>query len=114
MHLRKIFSQRLIAFFVLFALAFSQIAISAHAVVHQDHAVSMAHNGDHKDGEPKSGKRKCPECLLTKVFQTALTVDAGLRFDPFISVPPPAATSLSISTAKSPEYGARAPPFFLV
>ncbi len=113
-------SKRLITCLALFALIFSQISIVKHALQNSDRVFSIAafdviFDHDQKHDDKHHSKHKCPECLLTKSFQSALTSDGS--FDFYIPV-----SLESYSFAKNDvvqniipaNYRPRAPPAFLI
>lgn len=108
-------SKRLIAFLLLFALAYAQIAISSHAVVHSDHATHItASDTDHQD-DRQHNKHECPECLLTKFFQSALTVDERVDINvSALSAVLIRASNDCVAGINCAQYNPRAPPAFLI
>ncbi len=120
MSMKSCTSKRLIASLVLFALIFAQISIAKHALQHPDHAFSVAvsdvvsdHDQNHDDKH--HSKHKCPECLLTKSFQSAFTADSSFDFNVLVSLQTYSFAKNDVAqTVIAANYQPRAPPAFLI
>jgi hypothetical protein len=106
-------SHRLIAFLILLALVFSQLAMSVHAAIHSDH-ISVAGYEHDKSSPSKSTKHKCSECLFAKVMHAGW---ASAELQILVSFFQKLSLSLSASNlilnAQRADYQSRAPPIFL-
>jgi hypothetical protein len=119
MSFKRVYTKRLTAFLILFALIFSQIAISSHAAVHPDHSYSVASSDtarDHdKHDEQHHDRNKCPEYLLAKSLQSATSTGQALDLGVFVSSERYSFTNKDFAgRVGNAEYEARAPPIFLI
>ncbi len=107
-------TKRLTALLLVFALVFSQLAISAHNVMHPAHNVAGIMQDVDQDHEEING-HECPEYILQKLFQSAQTADGSLELDVFplaqAGILPETPHLQSITNRV---YQARAPPVFLI
>ncbi len=116
-----------IAIVALLALMIGQIALAHHSAVHIDHGFSQAqemvishddhhHNSDNDHNHNQDHKKhECPECLLTKSYQTAfynapLSLFLAVENNNLILPKQSLIVSRSYYNPNSP----RAPPVFLI
>ena len=112
--------RRLSALCMFMTLLFAQVATAHHSAVHLDHAISVVSysseiESDHEQDHQKTLRHVCPECLLSKSLNVALSVtdvsDAYISFETL-------ETSIENDTvyaAYLTKYThARAPPSFLI
>ena len=114
---------RLIAFFVLFALVFAQIAVSVHSVTHPDHIISVAFAANHIDNNKNQHndlpqkKDKCTICLLAQLLHNVLfqLVNVTADFDAVLTIQDNLPNAVTIYQSVSFNiYAPRGPPTFLV
>lgn len=114
MHFRKF-----ISLWALLALMLGQIALAQHSASHIDHGISFeltsSGNDEHHHHQEDSKKHQCPECVLTKSFQTAFyNISTALSFAINIEILTPAQQDLLISINHYKAQNPRAPPVTLI
>lgn len=116
MSFKRVYTKRLTAFLLLFALIFSQISISSHAAIHPDHSYSVgSYDTKYSHDDKHHSKHKCPECFLTKAFQNALAADSSFDFGALLYLQAYAFAQKDVAeTFVTANYQPRAPPTFLI
>lgn len=105
-----------IAFILLLALALGQYSFAHHNAVHFDHGSEEIHIiGDQDQNDHSSSRHECPECLASKLFQSAFynSVSSALQNPVFVTNEYGFQIGFYRS-AKTVTYNPRAPPFFLI
>lgn len=110
--------RKLISICALLALMFGQVVLAQHNATHIDHGISFelafSHNDEHHHQEERE-KHQCPECVLTKLLQTAFyNVSSTLLSASQVGTLTPEHESLTVVNNNYKANSPRAPPAILI
>ena len=111
-------SKKVFTFFILLAMAYAQIAVSTHAIIHPHHDSQVISYNIEDTQNERSGNEsnyECSECLLAKSLQGADVIGGSINSS-INNTDNRKIHSNNYFVAKTfnSEHNPRAPPFFLI